>query len=90
MNDDNTIDLRKFNKNLADPNEMLKTITQLEEKIKVMRSVLWEWNCSSGPVWEYYRLKSVGENESDYEFINDDPDSTDEYNPPDAKWDVEF
>jgi hypothetical protein len=46
-----------------------------------MREVLWQWNCSSGPVWEYYKLQKVGETSEDYNFINEDPDFTAEYKP---------
>ena len=69
MGTENTVDLRKFNLNLSNPEEVMRYINELEVKINVMRSVLWEWNCSSGPVWEYYRLQSVGEIEEDYKFI---------------------
>ena len=89
MSDDNTIDLRKFNNNLADPNYVLNKITSLENKIRVMREILWEWNCSSVPVWEHYRLQKVGETSEDYNFINEEPDLTEDYKlyePPDVEY----
>lgn len=85
MSEDNTINLKKSSINFANTNEVIKLLFEMETKINVMRQLLWEWNCSSDPVWENYRLKSVGETESDYEFINDDPDNNDEYEPSDAK-----
>jgi len=85
MSEENTIDLKKFNINFANTNEVIKLLFEMETKINVMRQLLCEWNCSSAPVWENYRLKSVGETESDYEFINDDPDNNDEHDPSDAK-----
>jgi hypothetical protein len=39
-------------------------IDRLNKKIATMRALLWEWNCSSGPVWEYWRLADVGETET--------------------------
>ena len=30
---------------------MEEEIERLKKKIATMRSLLWEWNCSSGPVW---------------------------------------
>ena len=44
---------------------------RLNAKLQVMRALLWEWNSSSGPVWEYWRLKEAGETEADYEFLMD-------------------
>jgi hypothetical protein len=79
MSDEQTIDLKKFNINFANPNEVIKLISEMETKINTMRTVLWEWNCSSGPVWEYYRLKAVGEKAEDYGFAEDGPGSFDEY-----------
>jgi hypothetical protein len=81
MSDDNTIDLRKFNNNLADPNYVLNKITSLEKRIRVMRELLWEWNPSAVPVWEHYKLQNAGETSEDYNFINEDPDFIDEYKP---------
>ena len=46
-------------------------IVRLNDKICVMRSILWEWNPSSGPVWEYHRLKKIGERDIDYSFLAD-------------------
>jgi hypothetical protein len=81
MSENEPLDLRKFNINLADPNSVLNKIADLENKIKVMREVLWQWNCSSGPVWEYYKLQKVGETSEDYNFINEEPDLTQDYKP---------
>lgn len=36
-----------------------------------MRALLWEWNVTSDNVWEYYRLKRVGETEEDYAFLDE-------------------
>jgi hypothetical protein len=47
-------------------------IDRLNKKIATMRSLLWEWNCSSGPVWEYWQLADVGETEEDYKHLFDD------------------
>ena len=44
---------------------------RLNAKLQAMRALLWEWNSSSGPVWEYWRLKEAGETEADYEFLLD-------------------
>lgn len=71
------VDLRKFNINLSNPNDVIKVITDLENKINVMRALLWEWNCTSDAVWNYYRLKDVGEREEDYDFIKEDEDCLD-------------
>lgn len=79
MSEDNAIDLKTFNINLADTREVIKLISEMETKINAMRTVLWEWNCSSGPVWEYYRLKAVGEKAEHYGFAEDGPGSFDEY-----------
>jgi hypothetical protein len=46
----------------------------LHEKIEVMRTVLYEWNATSNPVWEYRKLKQIGETESDYEDLVEDDD----------------
>lgn len=46
----------------------------LHEKIEVMRTVLYEWNTTSNPVWEYRKLKQIGETESDYEDLVEDDD----------------
>jgi hypothetical protein len=43
----------------------------LKDKIAAMRAVLWEWNNSSDCVWNYYRLKAVGETKKDYDFLLD-------------------
>jgi hypothetical protein len=57
-------------------NELKAEIVRLNDKICVMRSLLWEWNCTSDNVWEYYRLKQVGERDIDYAFLvnEDEPD----------------
>jgi len=55
-----------------DINELKAEIARLNAKIEVMRGLLWEWNSSSGPVWEYYKLKRVGEKQEDYAFLDDD------------------
>jgi hypothetical protein len=47
-------------------NELQAEIVRLNEKIKVMRGLLWEWNPTSDNVWEYYRLHQVGETSADY------------------------
>jgi hypothetical protein len=47
-------------------NELQAEIVRLNEKIKVMRGLLWEWNPTSDNVWEYYRLYQVGETSVDY------------------------
>lgn len=56
--------------------EQLKAeIIRLNDKIHVMRSLLWEWNVSSGPVWEYRRLKQIGEKPEDYShWTEEEPD----------------
>lgn len=54
-----------------DPESMRREIDRLQAKIQRMRSILWEWNSSSGPVWEHYRLKEVGETQEDYAFIDE-------------------
>ena len=53
-------------------NDLKAEIARLNDKIHAMRSLLWEWNSSSGPVWEYWKLKDVGETEKDYAFLNDE------------------
>ena len=61
--------------NSNDINDLQAEIARLNEKIAVMRSLLWEWNCSSDMVWEYYRLKQVGETSADYaEWTEDEMD----------------
>ena len=48
-------------------------IAELENKIRVMRGLLWEWNISSGPVWEYWKLAQVGETVADYaDYVDDE------------------
>ena len=48
-------------------------IAELENKIRVMRGLLWEWNTSSGPVWEYWKLAQVGETMADYaDYVDDE------------------
>lgn len=48
-------------------------IAELENKIRVMRGLLWEWNISSGPVWEYWKLAQVGETIADYaDYVDDE------------------
>lgn len=48
-------------------------IAELENKIRVMRGLLWEWNTSSGPVWEYWKLAQVGETIADYaDYVDDE------------------
>jgi len=50
-------------------------IELLEAKVKAMRSLLVEWNPSSGQVWEQKRMIDVGETASDYaDFIDFDDD----------------
>lgn len=56
-------------------NELRAQIFTLNKKIEAMRGVLWEWNCSSDNVWEYWRLKEVGETAEDYaDYIGEDDD----------------
>jgi len=54
--------------------ETLKAeIERLNNKISAMRGLLWEWNSSSGPVWENRRLKAVGETIADYaDYVDED------------------
>jgi len=50
-------------------------IIRLNDKIHAMRGLLWEWNVSSGPVWEYWKLAKVGETAEDYShWTEEDPD----------------
>lgn len=63
---------------MEDTTALKAKIEELEKKIAVMRSLLWEWNCSSGPVWEYWRLADVGETEADYSHMMDDEEIEDE------------
>ena len=58
-------------------NELKAEISRLNDKITVMRGLLVEWNCSSDMVWEYYRLKQVGEKCEDYAAFIDDEDEVD-------------
>jgi len=62
--------------NSNDINELQAEIARLNEKIAVMRGLLWEWNCYSDMVWEYWKLKQVGERDIDYSFLlnEDEPD----------------
>lgn len=56
--------------------EQLKAeIASLKEKIAAMRNVLWEWNNSSGAVWEYWKLKQIGEKAEDYALLMDEYES---------------
>jgi len=55
-----------------DPESMKREIERLNARMKEMRRVLWEWNVSSGPVWDYWKLKKAGEMESDYAFIEEE------------------
>ena len=57
--------------NSNDTNDLKAEIVRLNEKLNVMRALLWEWNVTSDNVWEYYRLKQVGETEEDYNFLDD-------------------
>jgi hypothetical protein len=63
--------------NSNDINDLQAEIARLNEKIAVMRSLLWEWNCSSDMVWEYWKLKQVGEKREDYAAFLDDEDGVD-------------
>lgn len=63
---------------MEDTTALKAKIEELEKKIAVMRSLLWEWNCSSGPVWEYWRLQEVGETAADYSHLLDDEEIEDE------------
>ena len=54
-----------------DVNDLKAEIVRLHEKLNVMRALLWEWNVTSDNVWEYYRLKKVGETEEDYSFLDE-------------------
>lgn len=47
-------------------------IVRLNDKIHAMRGLLWEWNVSSGPVWEYWKLVQVGETPEDYSHWTED------------------
>lgn len=60
-----------------DINDLLKENQILREKVEVMRKLLWEWNPSSGNVWEQRRLKEVGETATDYPFAFDDEEGPD-------------
>lgn len=55
-------------------NELKAKILLLEDKIHVMRGLLWEWNCSSDVVWEYWKLKQIGEQAQDYYHFTGDED----------------
>lgn len=55
-----------------DPESLRREITRLNDKIHAMRSLLYEWNVSSGPVWEHGRLKQVGEKPEDYSHWTED------------------
>ena len=58
---------QKIAANMNNEVDQLKAeIVRLNEKIHAMRGVLWEWNCSSDMVWEYWKLKQVGEKAEDY------------------------
>lgn len=63
---------------MEDTTALKAKIEELEKKILVMRTLLWEWNCSSGPVWDYWRLHDVGETEADYAHLMDDEEIEDE------------
>jgi len=55
------------------PDELKAEILRLNDKITVMRKILWEWNPSSRPIWENPRLQNVGEKDIDYSFlVNED------------------
>lgn len=58
--------------NSNDINELQAEIARLNDKVRVMRTLLWEWNASSDNVWEYWKLKQVGEREEDYAFLSDE------------------
>jgi hypothetical protein len=63
------------NINMSKEIDILKAENDLlHEKIEVMRTVLYEWNATSNPVWEYRKLKQIGETESDYEDLVEDDD----------------
>lgn len=63
---------------MNDEIEQLKSeIKRLNEKIHVMRGLLYEWNVSSGPVWENWRLKQVGETQGDYNWLDDEYEGPD-------------
>ena len=47
-------------------NELRAEIATLQRKMHVMRGLLWEWNCSSDNVWEYWKLKEIGECSAHY------------------------
>lgn len=64
---------QKIADNMNSESEQLKSeIIRLNEKIHAMRGLLWEWNVSSGPVWEYWKLKQVGEKAEDYAHLMDE------------------
>jgi len=61
--------------NSDDINELKAEIIRLNEKILVMRGLLWEWNPTSFSVWEHPRLKQMGEVVEDYAHLKDnEPD----------------
>jgi len=66
---------QKIADSMNNETEQLKAeIAALKEKVAGMRNVLWEWNVSSGPVWEYWKLKQVGEKAEDYAHLMDEDD----------------
>jgi hypothetical protein len=55
-------------------NALKAEIVRLNDKIHTMRGLLWEWNCSSGPVWEYWKLMEIGEKPEDYSHWTEEED----------------
>jgi hypothetical protein len=63
------------NINMSKEIDILKAENDLlHEKLEVMRAILYEWNVTSNPIWEYRKLKQIGETESDYEDLVEDDD----------------
>lgn len=56
-------------------NRLKAEILRLEDKIHVMRGLLWEWNATSDNVWEHSKLKKMGERAEDYYHFTGDEDN---------------
>lgn len=59
---------------MSEADMLAREVESLRAKVKAMRELLYEWNCSSGPVWEHRKMMAVGETANDYRSFYEEED----------------